>query len=93
MTPDKTYLDKNTGEIMKPPAGRPSWQNRRRVIFATLSFCALCVSYCMFSGLDTVLYQTIVTSSFTLAGAVIGYYVAGAAWTDVSIERIKSGNL
>ena len=86
---DTTYLDKNTGEIMKPVHGRPSWQNRRKVIFWTLKFCVFCVCFCMFMGTDTVLYQTIVASSFTLAGAVIGYYVAGAAWTDVSIEKIK----
>ncbi len=44
----------------------------------------------MFIGTDSELYQTIVASSFTLSGAVIGYYVAGAAWTDVSIEKIKT---
>ena len=84
----ETHLEGS--EIIKPNAGRPSWKNRRLVIFATLIFCAFCVMYIMFQGNDTRVNETIVLSCFALAGSVIGFYVAGAAWTDVNIEKIKS---
>ena len=77
-------------EDQEVSSGRPSWSNRRKVVFATLFFCAFCVAYIMFDGNDSRLFETIVVSSFTLAGAVIGYYVAGAVWSDVSIEKLKS---
>lgn len=76
--------------IMKPQAGRPSWKNRRKVVFATLLFCAFCIMFIMFQGNDTQVNQTIILGSFALAGSVIGAYVFGAAWTDISIEKIKS---
>ena len=76
-------------EIVKPTEGRPSWKNRRRVIFGTLFFCAFCISFIMFKGDDTRVYETIVLGCFGMATSIIGFYVAGAAWTDVSIEKMK----
>jgi hypothetical protein len=83
-------MDKAKRKMLKQEAEgrRPPWNNRRKVIFATLLFCAFCVSYIMFDGTDSRIYETIVVGCFTLAGAVIGTYVAGAAWTDVSIEKV-----
>ena len=78
-------------EIIKPSEGRPSWRNRRRVIFLTLFFCAFCILYIMMFGEDTRINETIVLGCFGLAFSTIGFYVAGAAWTDVSIEKIKAG--
>ena len=77
-------------EIMKAPAGRPSWKNRKKVIFSTLIFCAFCIGFIMFGGADTRVNETIVLGCFAMATSVIGFYVAGASWTDVSIEKIKS---
>lgn len=72
---------------------RPDWAKRRRVIYATLLFSAFCVSYIMFQGNDTRINETIVYGCFTLAGAVIGFYVAGASWEDVNIHKwFQQGN-
>lgn len=76
--------------IMKPKQGRPSWRNRRRVIFLTLFFCAFCIIFIMIKGQDTRVNETIVLGAFGLAFTTIGFYVAGAAWTDVNIEKIKA---
>lgn len=69
---------------------KPSWKNRRRVIFLSLLFCAFCVLYIMFQGNDTRINETIVLGCFALAGSIIGVYVAGSSWEDISIEKIKS---
>ena len=83
----ETYIEDH--EIMKPLEGRPSWKNRRRVIFLTLGFCAFCIAYIMIFGVDSRVNETIVLGAFGLMFTTIGFYVAGAAWTDVSIEKIK----
>lgn len=72
---------------------KPSWKNRRRVIFLSLIFCAFCVSYIMFQGNDTRINETIVLGCFGLAGSIIGVYVAGSSWEDISIEKIKSNTV
>lgn len=60
-----------------------SWTHRRRIIYATLFFCAFCILYLMFWGSDTSrLQETIANSAFFLAGGVIGSYVFGAVWDD-----------
>lgn len=61
---------------------KPSWKNRRRVIWLTLIFCAGCVGYVLWDGSETVSAQTAVMCSFGLAATVIGSYVFGAAWDD-----------
>lgn len=62
--------------------GKP-WKFRRNIIASTLIFCAFCVVWTMIIGAaDEETGRTIVASSFGLAGAVIGYYVAGAVWED-----------
>jgi hypothetical protein len=83
----ETYIEND--EIMKPSKGRPSWKNRRRVIFLTLFFCAFCILFIMIAGDDTRVNETIILGAFGLAFTTIGFYVAGAAWTDVNIEKIK----
>lgn len=61
---------------------RPSWTIRRRIILATLIFCAAIVVYLLHKGDDTELARTALASAFTLAGGVIGAYVFGAVWDD-----------
>jgi hypothetical protein len=69
------------------PEFRPKWENRRRTIFATLFFCAGLVVYIMLRGDDTKLNETIVQFAFITAGGIIGAYVFGAAWEDVTRLR------
>lgn len=57
-----------------------SWVNRRRVIWASLAFCAGVISYCLIDGEDTTLNQTALTCAFWAGGAIVGSYCFGAAW-------------
>jgi len=67
---------------------KPKWQNRQKVIFGTLFFCALVVIYLLIFGEgNSELHQTIAMWAFLLSGAVIGSYVFGAAWEDVTKLR------
>jgi hypothetical protein len=65
---------------------KPSWKIRRRIIVATLIFCALVVialtGATMFLGVDTALAGTIALGCFGLAGSTVGSYIFGAAWDD-----------
>lgn len=64
---------------------RPSWRIRRRIIVATLLFCAGEIVYLTGWGKDTDLASTIANGVLILAGSVIGAYVFGAAWDDRNV--------
>ena len=59
-----------------------NWKIRRRVVNATLVFCAVSVAYLMLAGDDTDLHRSIANGLILLAGSVIGSYVFGATWDD-----------
>lgn len=61
---------------------KPSWKIRRRIIHATLIFCAFCVLWIMVRGDDRAVNEVIVMCAFGLAFAVIGSYIFGAVWDD-----------
>lgn len=63
-------------------ADGPSWKIRRRVIIGTLLFLASLVGYLTVFGEDIRLHETIISSSFVLAGVVISGYIGGAVWDD-----------
>lgn len=68
--------------------GQKPWGFRRKIIAATLLFCGFCVLWTMiFGAVDAETGRTIVASAFGLAGAVIGYYVAGAVWSDKEMKK------
>lgn len=77
--------------MTKFPTGQFEWKRRRRVIFATLAFCAAEVAYLTIWGTDTGLNNTIVTSLILLAGSVIGSYVFGAVWDDANARKYGGG--
>lgn len=67
---------------------RPSWTQRRRVVFSTLVICAGLVLRFAFwptEGIDPELAKLIVLGAFGLAGTTIGTYVFGAAWDDRNV--------
>lgn len=66
---------------------KPSWKLRRRAVFGSLIFCALVVLWVTIRWDDTRLAETLVISSFGLAGAVIASYIGGAAYEDVKLHR------
>lgn len=63
----------------KVPEG-PSWKVRRRIIVATLVFCAGEIIYLTGWGKDHELSRTIATGVLLLAGSTIGSYIFGAVW-------------
>lgn len=72
MTDDKAY--------------KPTWENRRRTIFATLLFCAGVIIYLTGWGEDTRLNETIAEFAFILAGTTAGSYIFGATWESVRLK-------
>lgn len=66
---------------------KPSWKIRRRIIIATLAFCAFVIAYSMVWGDERPVHETIVLGAFALAGAVIGSYIFGAAWDDRNVMK------
>lgn len=61
------------------------WKIRRRIVFASLAFCAGVIVYALGSDktwLDTATRQTAITQGFWTAGMIIGCYVFGATWDD-----------
>lgn len=73
-------------------APRPSWKNRRRVVIATLVFCAAVVGWLVVRGASTPLNETIANGLILLAGGVIGSYVFGAAWDDLNVMKNIGGD-
>lgn len=61
---------------------RPTWRIRRRIVIATLLFCAAETVYLTGWATDTELARTIANGIIILAGSVIGGYVFGAVWDD-----------
>lgn len=63
---------------------RPTWKIRRRIIFGSLLFCAFIVLFVLMKPVDSTIGETAITMAFFLAASVIGSYVFGAAWEDIS---------
>lgn len=72
-------------------AYRPTWKNRRRTIFITLTYCAGQVFYITAFGKDTAVNEAAVTGLLILAAGVIGSYVFGAAWDDRNVMEHMKG--
>lgn len=67
---------------------RPSWKIRRRIVIATLGFCAGCITYLMICGqADSRLHETIAYGLFGTGISVIGSYVFGATWDDMNVMK------
>lgn len=69
---------------------RASWKIRRRIVNATLLFCAGIVLYLVFYGKDTELNQTIANGLIFLAGSTIGAYLFGATWDQKHKREVNS---
>ena len=66
---------------------RPTWENRRRVIFATLVFCAAIIAYCVWKDTGSKTHETALTMAFICATSIIGAYVFGATWDDANVIK------
>lgn len=71
----------------------PSWENRRKVVFASLLFCALIIAFIVYKAtilvnpIGVALLDTALTLAFGLSFSIIGFYVGGVAWQDTSIIK------
>lgn len=72
------------------PKKEPPWQTRKRTVFATLVFCALCIGYILLEGKDLAIFQTIALGCFGLAGSTLGFFIGGQTWHDINIEKIAA---
>lgn len=66
------------------------WTYRRRWLFMVTFFTMGVIGYCLWEGTDSRLYETAITASFTLLGALGGSYIFGAAWEHRSIAKQES---
>lgn len=71
------------------PGGQSSWRIRRRFMFAVTAFCMWVIAYVLWKGLTTGPADTAVTMAFLTLIGIVGSYVFGATWEDVSIAKIK----
>lgn len=73
----------------RPEHGLGSWKMRRRFMWAITLFCMYCVYYVMRSGADTRVGETVVMSSFMCMFGILGSYVFGATWQDISMIKTR----
>lgn len=64
-----------------------TWKIRRRLIFATLAYCAVMVPWLVERHPDSALVSQVVIALVGLAGAVLGSYVFGAVWDDANARK------
>jgi DMSO reductase anchor subunit len=69
---------------------KPSWKIRRRIVIATLLFCAGEILYLTAWAESTQLAETIASGVLILAGSVIGSYVFGAVWDDRNVMQART---
>jgi hypothetical protein len=64
-------------------AGKKAWNFRRKLVVATLCFCAGVVTKITIWGHESAsIGEALVTMAFGLSGTVIGSYIFGAVWDD-----------
>lgn len=69
--------------------GQSSWRIRRRFMFAVSAFCMWTVAYVLWRGLSSGPADTAVTMAFLTLLGIVGSYVFGATWEDISMTKIK----
>lgn len=69
--------------------GQSSWRIRRRFMFAVSAFCMWTVAYVLWRDLSSGPADTAVTMAFLTLLGIVGSYVFGATWEDISMTKIK----
>ena len=69
-----------------------SWRIRRAFMFAVSGLCAWVIIYVVTKGADTRVNETAVMFAFITLAAIVGSYVFGAVWEDVSSNRSEPSN-
>lgn len=71
-------------------SNKSSWAVRRRFMFVAAGFCMLIIFFVLWTELDTAPAEAAVTMAFVTLGGIVGGYVFGAAWEDISMARLKA---
>lgn len=66
-----------------------SWQIRRRFMFTVSAFCMWAIAYVLYKDLTSGPADTTVTMAFVTLLGIVGSYVFGATWEDVSMSKLK----
>lgn len=79
-------------DINQSPQPLASRTDRKNLVYIVLSFCAAMVLYILFKGTDSTVYQTIVTSSFSLVGWVLMVFMGSNTYADIQTHQMKQTN-
>lgn len=74
--------------MIDPTVLKSEWNNRRKVIFATLGFIALTIGYSVYAGGDDDVRVAAIWALSTVAMGVIGSYVFGAVQDDANQKKL-----
>ena len=83
-------------EKLFPPEQAPdgnnySWKRRRRYMCAVTAFTMGVIVWILWSGRDTRVAETAMTMSWLCLIGIVGAYVFGAAWQDISHMNLQRG--
>lgn len=67
---------------------KSSWRIRRWFMFGVSAFCMWTVAYVLYRDLDSGPADTAVTMAFLTLLGIVGSYVFGATWEDVSKAKL-----
>lgn len=68
---------------------KSSWTVRRRFMFAVAAFCMWTIGYILYKDRTSGPADTAITMAFLTLISIVGSYVFGATWEDVSIAKAK----
>lgn len=68
---------------------KSSWRVRRRFMFAVAAFCMWTIGYILYKDRTSGPADTAITMAFLTLISIVGSYVFGATWEDVSIAKAK----
>jgi len=67
---------------------QPTWKNRRRYLLALTAFSIGVIVYILWKELDSPTAQTAINMAFWSLILQFGTYVGGAAWEDISLQKV-----
>lgn len=68
---------------------KSSWRVRRRFMFSVAAFCMWTIGYILYKDRTSGPADTAITMAFLTLISIVGSYVFGATWEDVSIAKAK----
>ncbi len=69
--------------------GSSSWKVRRRMMFLVVFFCMWVIGYVLVKDRTSGPADTALTMAFLTIISIVGSYVFGATWEDLSLSKLK----